>query len=248
MTNGVVRPSSLLKVIDVNGRDLACPTEKVNKALEFCIHECQTFPPDEQMDCVTAVEQGYAPYPACFTADTWTFVVGKGRVTMDELRKGDVVLDHDLRPTKIIGWLHKDRDLSVEFIRIRLYGCDPLTVSPDHLLYDPVKDDFVLAAEASSLQVLSMDATLINITLPTKLPFERVQCQGVYAPLTESGTFLAQNVVASCYASPLKYRSLISHRSANAALWPVRCGYLPFNMHAIEEYIEMLCELGELAE
>lgn len=245
----VIRSKNFVQLIDVNGRDFHCATTKVPEALEMCVHECQrNFLPEEQMDCVTAVEHTYAPVPACFSANTWTYVVGKGKVTMPNLEVGDIVLDENLAYTKIVGWLHNDPRLKCPFIKIPLHGFDSLTVSPDHLLYDPSKKDYVLAEDVSSVRVMSCDATFCDILLTPKHRYDVVNSKGVYAPLTESGTILVQNVVASCYSAPERYRSLISHRSANTALWPVRSGYVPFDFHAVEEYIEMLCELGELAE
>jgi hypothetical protein len=167
---------------------------------------------------------------------------------MRKLSVGDIVLDPSLSYTKVVSWLHYDPNQKSTFLKINLDGLDSLTVSPDHLLYDPSKKSFVLAEQAESLQVLSMDAVFCDIPLTGKNTFETVTVEGVYAPLTESGTILVQNVIASCYASPERFRSMISHSSANAAMWAVRKGYVPFNFHAIEEYIEMLCELGELAE
>jgi Hint module len=248
MPKGVLRPSRLFTFLDVNGKDLACPTKAVPMALDLCVNECRNYLGSDQVDCVKAVETYYAATPSCFSADTWTYVVGKGKVIMSNLSIGDVVLDHNLAYTTVTNWLHHDPDLSSKFIKISLHGFDSLTVSADHLLYDPSKQDFVLAAEASSLQAMSFDATFCDLPLSAKARFEVVTSKGVFAPLTESGTILVQNIVASCYASPERLRSVLSHRSANLAMWPVRRGYVPFDFHIIEEYIEMLCELGELAE
>ena len=213
---------------------------------QACMVNCSMKPVPSQADCATSVKDFFAPVPMCFSADSWVFVKGKGRVNIETLQEGDEVMDSSLRYTRVVSWLHKDDFALAEYLKFEIPGSDPLYASADHLLFDPLLNDYVVADKVRSLAVLSFDATLQPLALSCEP--KRVICKGMYAPLTESGSFIVQNVVASCYAAPAGLKTFLSHRSANAALWAVRKGFIPFDFETVESYIEMFCEVAEFAE
>ena len=224
--------------IDVDGQYIFCNPGD----LKHCMHSCKTLPPGFEQTCAAAVSDTFAPVPLCFPASQLVFTVNRGKVKMDDLAAGDVVLDATLAPTKVVGFLHKDAEIVADFLSLTTPGLASLEISADHLVFDGAT--FVLAGETSSLAAVALAGTLISV----KTLKEVVKRKGAYAPLTASGTLIVGNFACSCYALPGRLGNFVSHGAANVALWLVRAEIVSFDFHTFEEYIHMLCELAELAE
>ena len=225
-----------------DGTQLAC------NDMSSCAMECRAQPIPSQQSCISAVSAYFAPIPVCFGPESWVFVKGKGRTKIAQLEIGDKVLDENLHGTEVVAWLHKDDERTAEFLSFNVGGFDPFVVSSDHFVFDPSKGTYVIAGEASALQIASFDANLYRYDIRKDCPPSVVTVKGVYAPLTASGTILVQNVVASCFAAPFGISKVLSHSAINAAMLGVRKGIIPWNFHVIEEYMEMICEIAEFAE
>ena len=148
----------------------------------------------------------------CFSERTFVEVEGRGRVSMKEVVIGDRVLvvdgkvDHTAatssssssqsptlvyRYETIHGFAHKTTEKSANFLRIMPFG---LEVTSGHLIFVGGRG----AVPASSIQV---GDTLIGKPGQQVTAIERVVREGVFAPLTGSGTVVVNGVVSSCYVS-----------------------------------------------
>ena len=233
--------SNNLLAIDVEGNYLFCNPGD----LKSCMHACNTMDPSYVKSCAESVGATYAPVPLCFPGSQKISTLNRGKVEMSDLEIGDIVMDASLSSTKVVGFLHKDPEIAAEYLRFELPGFPTLEISADHLVY--TGNSFAPAGQAEMLTAVSFDGCLSEVSL-TKFPPEVVCREGAFAPLTASGSLIVGNFACSCYALPGKLGNMFSHASANAALWLVRAGIVPFDFHTVEEYVHMLCELAELAE
>ncbi|CAJ0608522.1 unnamed protein product [Cylicocyclus nassatus] len=143
--------------------------------------------------------------PACFTGDTQV-ETPSGYKRMDELKIGDLVLTAERNSTlftRVISFLHRLPSTAASFIKVE---SDEITLklTPQHFIYkvdcdnadyniemvyaeDLKAGDCLYRAQADSLHKTFVHAVSI------------VQERGVYAPMTESGDLLANDIYVSCH-------------------------------------------------
>lgn len=169
----------------------------------------------------------------CFAGSSTVRTRSGLQVAMSDLRVGDEVLTAvestdgeaaQLSYAPVIAFLHRDVDQSAEFVEIVTAATHKLTLTASHLIYiaprnssaaaprmmfaaDAAVGDFVFAA-ADETETATRDE-IVSIRV--------VQLSdGVYAPLTTSGTIVVDGVTCSCYAE------FSSHRIAHAVMLPLR--------------------------
>lgn len=212
-----------------NGNQLVCNDSNINA----CVKECaRQYPPIDQQACVTAVEAKFAPYSHCFDAETTVIVRGShSLVPMRSVNVGDSILDVDLGFSKVVAWLHRDQETTATFLDI-LHENGRITCTPEHLIYCCEAADYVSADKARCLQVLYVDG---SVAMSRIIKRSSRVLKGIYAPLTSSGTLLANGVHASCYASPSSLPFMVTQNMGQLALLPFR---LMKNMNG---FAEMYC-------
>jgi hypothetical protein len=132
----------------------------------------------------------------CFSERNSVQVDGRGSVSMKDLQVGDLVLTGHNQYEPIYAFAHLDPERSTDFLQIRVDGGAKLEVSNEHMIFMkdmdvPVRADAIrvgdqLEGEASSKTVRRV---------------KNVKRDGIYAPLTPSGTIVVNGVVASAYVS-----------------------------------------------
>lgn len=204
-----------------NGSQLICNDSQIDN----CVKECaRMFQPLDQKGCVDAVEQKWAPYSQCFSGDCKVVVRGRSRhVQLRELQVGDFVLDCDMQYVEVVDWLHNEPETISEFLNVQTESGGCITVTSDHLVFDPVLDKYISAGEATHLQSCYIDASLLTSKISTK---HSIFLSGIYAPLTRSGTLMVNGIRVSCYASPERFPMEITHSMGQLALLPYRVGLL----------------------
>jgi len=153
-----------------------------------------------------------------------------GTKLIEQLEVGDVVLsatvdrrsgDFVVEETEMISFLHTDFRTKGSFVEVYVANSSGvLILSPDHLVSYLKNENEISFIPASSLK------PGMNVLLGTMLPgmieklsiTERV---GYIAPLTNSGSLMVDNILASCYI----YHPTYSHDVSHFALWPSRIGY-----------------------
>lgn len=122
----------------------------------------------------------------------------------------------------VCGWLHREPNSKGKYLQLNT-SRRQLYISEEHLVatVDNGRVSFVQAREVHKGTVLlevdpASNSVYGNAITSVVGPME---CHGVYAPLTESGTIVVDGVGASCYASTR------SHAAAHAAMKPMRAMY-----------------------
>lgn len=131
---------------------------------------------------------------------------------MSELRLGEKVLsmNKDGQPifSEVLMFMDRETSQKREFVRIRTENGAEISVTPAHLLLSTStissqnvqrRNQYVFAdrLEEGDFLLVSVNGSLV----PQKITKISSQLsRGVYAPLTNEGTIIVDNVVASCYA------------------------------------------------
>ena len=132
---------------------------------------------------------------------------------MSSLNLNDLVLvmddrDNSLKFSKLIAFLDRIENIKANFIRL-FYNLEyslSITLTPKHLIWvlDQKKSYFEYKPAESVLigDYLQFYDSNLNMTkIVNVYRIERLQLnQGIYAPLTQSGTLLIDNIKVSCYS------------------------------------------------
>lgn len=162
---------------------------------------------------------------ACFSADSSVQVAGKGSVAMKDLTIGDLVMtDQQYQP--VFGFAHLEPSRMAEFLSIEMASNGkPLEITSEHLVFMQEGN----AVRADSVKVGDMLRGTEGAVTVTKI--EKVFKQGLYAPMTPSGSVVVEGIVASNYVSlqhgqdqiVAKGGAIMSqHRGIHMAMSPLR--------------------------
>ena len=170
---------------------------------------------------------------SCFAGSSTVVTRGGRRISMSDLKVGDEVLTAaestdgemtELTYAPVIAFLDRDVEQSAEFVEIVTAAARKLTLTPSHLIY--VADNssntprMIFAADAKiGYFVFAVgDENAAKMATRDEIVSMRVVelSEGVYAPLTTSGTIVVDGITCSCYAE------FSSHRIAHLAMLPLR--------------------------
>jgi hypothetical protein len=152
---------------------------------------------------------------SCFSSQNWVNVLGKGLVSMDQLRIGDYVLGRDNTYSRVYSFGHIHPDTKVEFLQIYVMGLpDPLELSARHMVF--VEEDRAIRADAVQVgDTIGQHQQRVVYMVKTQTR------RGVYAPFTESGDIVVNGILASSYVEVFSSGSLRmdqQHQAAHAFL------------------------------
>jgi len=132
---------------------------------------------------------------SCFPGSSTVYLDKFQSKAISELRVGETILDAHGKPTKVIGWLHKNENEEARYIQVQFTNMSSkLTISGDHLV-------FSTNGVIKSKQIVRGNKLLTRQEgFATVHSVKSLISKGVYAPLTESGTLLVDGISCSCYA------------------------------------------------
>jgi hypothetical protein len=147
----------------------------------------------------------------CFWGGSTVELESGERIPMSRLDVGDSVVtlgpDGFIRYEKVHGWLDLDPDRITTFVRLHVGDTTTITLTKDHLIFlvGTVSDTDVSGqTPVFAGQVQPGDRLWLNRNkLATAAEVTRItyhELRGVYAPFTDSGTILVNDVFASNYA------------------------------------------------
>lgn len=160
--------------------------------------------------CGDGSDGGNSGGGGCFAADTTVDVQGKGRIAMKNLQLGDLVQSAVGRYEPVYAYGHLNPTKTYKFLRLYLSPTrngtmefprqnHNLEISPKHLVFIQGKPNPVTADS------LKVGDRLLGSDIGTHFKIATIKRvtrrDGVYAPLTPSGTILVDGVRASTYVS-----------------------------------------------
>jgi len=151
-----------------------------------CYHEDNSSP---------SSNSGGGSSVSCFPGSSTVYLDKFQSKAISELRVGETILDAHGKPTKVIGWLHKNENEEARYIQVQFTNMSSkLTISGDHLV-------FSTNGVIKSKQIVRGNKLLTRQEgFATVHSVKSLISKGVYAPLTESGTLLVDGISCSCYA------------------------------------------------
>jgi hypothetical protein len=131
----------------------------------------------------------------CFSGDCELEVENKGPTKMTDLTLGDAVKVSDNKYEPIYSFGHKNGEAFAEFFQIVTEGDrKPLEISKDHM----VKGESGRSVPASMIKIGDMLVTGSGNLVAVKA-IRTVVRQGIYAPFTEFGSIIVNDIVSSIY-------------------------------------------------
>uniref|UniRef100_A0A914PHX3 Hint domain-containing protein n=1 Tax=Panagrolaimus davidi TaxID=227884 RepID=A0A914PHX3_9BILA len=150
---------------------------------------------------------------ACFSGDTIVKILNGKEKRMNELKIGDWVLSGGqgkMGFSKIVSWLHRMPNVKFEFLKLTLENGKSLKITKKHFIYK-----FDCSANKTHRQLHSSKPVLAenvqisdcllsrnnktNKFLLTKISkTETIQEIGIFAPLTDNGNIVVNDIFASC--------------------------------------------------
>jgi len=150
---------------------------------QFCVSLCEIVPeiPDP------------ADIPTCFSEISTVQVENLGSVTMKDLKLGAKVLTQSGTYEPVYAFGHRNPTKSADFLQFQTEESN-LEMTGGHLVFlegksNPVRADSIKVGDV--FQGKNAEVTKINT----------VQRDGVYSPLTPSGTVIVDGIAASSYIS-----------------------------------------------
>ena len=133
----------------------------------------------------------------CFSGNMEVVVQGKGAVPMEALQVGDYVKIGDGEAyEQVYAFGHRVPERSTEFVQLHTNTGAPLEMTGEHLVFldgkpNPVRADSIKVGDL--LKAGDKNAIVEKIELVTR--------NGIYNPLTSSGTIQVNGIAASNYIS-----------------------------------------------
>ncbi|PIC45379.1 hypothetical protein B9Z55_005417 [Caenorhabditis nigoni] len=159
--------------------------------------------------------------PACFTGDA-KVMTPSGEKTMSELRVGDMVQTYEhgkMAYTRVASWLHRLPETKAAFIKLTTDNGPEVSMTPQHFIYkaDCVTEvyDLVYAEDVNVGDCVMVKKNDDKLTLTTVVNKSTFYETGVYAPMTETGDLIVNDIYASCH-NVIKTNTL-SHTFLNLA-------------------------------
>uniref|UniRef100_A0A914P5A4 Hint domain-containing protein n=1 Tax=Panagrolaimus davidi TaxID=227884 RepID=A0A914P5A4_9BILA len=148
----------------------------------------------------------------CFSADTLVTTLDGTKKPMDDLKINDWILsgnseNGNLGFSKVSAWIHKKPNLKAEFIKFCLKNGQHLKITKMHYIFKgnckSKKGSFenlqMVFAQNVSIHDCLYTINSKNELIETRISsIEKVQEKGIYAPLTETGTIIVNDIFASC--------------------------------------------------
>jgi len=175
--------------------------------------------------------------PCCFSGDT-IVQTKNGPKRLDSLQVGEKILTFSVKRkgaipawTKFYSFIHKEDERETEFLVLETVNSHFLKITGEHLIFKyDTKSNRNVALPASDIKICDLliyQESEGGVRMEPVTSIKTEKLQGIYAPLTFSGTFLANGFLASCYAD------VQSHAAAHYALAPVRFWYRFFVQHGL---------------
>merc|ERR1712157_571856 len=166
---------------------------------------------------------------SCFSGNMEVVVQGKGVVPMEALQVGDYVkVSNGEEFEQVYAFGHRVPEKYTEFVQLHTNTGAPLEMTGQHLVFvhgktNPVRADSIKVGDV--LQAEGNNAVVEKIELVTR--------NGIYNPLTRSGTIQVNGITASNYISFQKQNKefvefqggveiMSSHDAAHIAMTPYR--------------------------
>ncbi|PAV92120.1 hypothetical protein WR25_10650 [Diploscapter pachys] len=140
----------------------------------------------------------------CFSSDTW-LTTPNGKKSMDEIEVGDFILtanETHVYFAPILMWLHKEPEVNASFITIITEFGKALRLTDKHLMYMNECEDYY-----EEYIDFTPEGPVYADELRGRFRQQKIesifitQRKGIYAPLTNNGRLIVNDMLASCHSN-----------------------------------------------
>ena len=161
----------------------------------------------------------------CFSRNSRVELQNGSQVQVNQLKSGDMVKTYDLPAkqavfSRFVDFMHYDPSIQAEFVRISSQSGATIELSEYHLIQHRLTNssqsfsEYAFAKDVREGDLIFLNPSGDEFLEDKVISVNLVQSQGAYAPLTEHGTILVNNILASCYSN------VYSHQLAHAVMKP----------------------------
>ena len=144
------------------------------------------------------------PPTECFSESTTVQVFNKGTLPMKDLQVGDKILNSVNQYEIVYAFGHYQPNHETEYLKIETDQKKSLELKAEHLLY---RKGSTYPVSAASVEIGDKLMSSNGAPTQTVTKISSIVRRGIYAPLTSSGSFLADGVKVSSYAAIQPKRS-----------------------------------------
>jgi len=195
----------------------------------------------------------------CFSSENKVLVVNKGYVSMDQLQIGDTVqVGKGEKFSRIYSFGHYSRHTKAEYLQFHLENnknnnnnSPPLEITENHMVFvvgkthrsnsnNPIPASGVSVGDY--LVTISDDDNSKRIATTTTsrvIAIKKVNRIGAYAPFTETGTIVVNNVLASSYVSLQD-----NETSGNLVLSGIKVISMHWLAHTLQVPHRLFCQIN----
>jgi hypothetical protein len=168
----------------------------------------------------------------CFSGQNTIDVANKGTVLMADLEIGDEVHVGDGEYSRVYSFGHYNKEAVGDYLQI--HGPErPLEITKDHMVF--VENRGAVAAASVAVGdnlVLGSSNSVVKVT-----KIDSVQRAGAFAPFTETGTIVVNDVLASSYVS-------LQDNSEYFSVGGVNIVSMHFLAHVFQAPHRLMCKLN----
>jgi len=204
------QPQNLGKTCDQHSPDNC---KFIDEAIKACCATCSNrqnqTPAPQNNPNNNNQPQGPKKKKGCFHGNDMVQTKEYGTISMSrlaELRDAHVLARNDagqLEYSPVRYWLHSQPSLSMKFYTLRTESGHQLAITGEHLIYETdCRGNGGEAKYAKKVQVgnclfVNRDGKLIETRIVEK---SQEKMNGIYAPITTTGSIVVNDVLASCYS------------------------------------------------
>merc|ERR1719402_632421 len=156
----------------------------------------------------------------CFSSSSHVTLSTGSQKSISSLSLGDKVMT--LSPsgqeivTPFLGWIHKDSRVPSNFIKLLTSSQAMVTLTPEHIIMVHKQGDTMPRMQPAHMVEEGDDLVTKDLKKDKVVSISSEESEGLFAPLTSTGTLLVDGLLVSCYAHTY------SHHMAHAWFTPAR--------------------------
>lgn len=182
-----------------------CEIEKCNPKCVHGICRKSNDGSSYSCECSTNYKGQSCAENVCFSGDMMVETKDRGLIQISQLEPNELVKTIDLSSlqtkfTRFVSYLHFDAQITAKYLRIETNSS---TLSISHLHLIAKKDLKTNKVDFYHAETLQNDDLIFNAQTKQFLQIKHIKLihgDGAYAPLTEDGTILVNDILVSCYA------------------------------------------------
>lgn len=171
---------------------------------------------------------------SCFSPKNDVLVDGKGYISMNDLKIGDMVQTGEGEFGRVYSFGHYSPNAKSEYLQLHVENQNkPLEISKDHMVFVEARGPVPAFAVSTGDRLV-----VSNKSVATVEKIANVNRVGAFAPFTESGTIVVNGVLASSYVS------LQEEKSGSLVIGNTKTVSMHWLAHVLQAPHRLICHVS----